>query len=916
MRSRSFLTVFFYVSLTFALESSSWSLRSALRHASQKRANLNRLNSRAIPTGWSYVGCATDGSARALSYSFTSSSLTQDSCIATCDSLGYIYGAPEYTNQCYCGSTLANGLGVSTASAECNMPCAGNSSQICGGNYRMSLFQKTSSVATSAWTLTQACAVDTSSRVLQGYSVTISALTPALCQSTCASQGFTIAGVEDGSQCYCGNSFVGGTPATASTSDCSTPCGGDSSSTCGGAWRIQIYIASGATTTATTISTTTTTTSALASTSTGWVLSNACAVDTSARFLQGYSVTTSSLTPALCQFTCAGQGFTIAGVEYGSQCYCGNSFVGGTPATASTSDCNTPCAGDSSSTCGGSWLLQIYTASGATTTATTTSTTTASAPVSTSTGWVLSNACAVDTSSRILQGYSVTISALTPVLCQSTCASNGYTISGVEYGTQCYCGNSFVGGTPAAASTSDCSTPCGGDSSSACGGAWRIQIYTASGTTTTATTPSTTTSAPASTSTGWVLSNACAVDTSPRILEGYTVTTSSLTPALCQSTCASQGYTISGVEYGTQCYCGSSFVGGTPANASTSDCDTPCGGDSSSSCGGFWRIQIYTSAAATTSSSSTTTTTFTSSSTTTTTSTSSSAAPTATVTAPYFVLYGDQATSGTIGPPAVSAINGFNVFALSFLLTEGAYDKAAEWASLTDAQRQTIKTQYAAAGMKLIVSAFGSTDSPTTSGANAITTANTMAQWVVQYQLDGIDVDYEDFTAVNKGDGSAEAWLISFTTQLRSVLPQGTYIITHAPVAPWFAPNYWGGGGYLKVHQNVGSIIDWYNIQFYNQGDTEYTTCANLLTQSSTVFPQTALFQIAANGVPLTKLVLGKPATNASATNGYVAPSTLATCLSTAKGQGWTGGVSVWEYPGAAASWIATVRASSWPVGN
>src|ERR1700733_5686541 len=36
-------------------------------------------------------------------------------------------------------------------------------------------------------------------------------------------------------------------------------------------------------------------------------------------------------------------------------------------------------------------------------------------------------------------------------------------------------------------------------------------------------------------------------------------------------------------------------------------------------------------------------------------------------------------------------------------------------------------------------------------------------------------------------------------------------------VAPWFEPNRWGGGGYLKVHKSVGSMIDWYNVQFYNR---------------------------------------------------------------------------------------------------
>src|SRR5882762_6913070 len=37
-------------------------------------------------------------------------------------------------------------------------------------------------------------------------------------------------------------------------------------------------------------------------------------------------------------------------------------------------------------------------------------------------------------------------------------------------------------------------------------------------------------------------------------------------------------------------------------------------------------------------------------------------------------------------------------------------------------------------------------------------------------------------------------------------------------LAPWFQPGgRWGGGGYLKVEQTVGSAIDWYNIQFYNR---------------------------------------------------------------------------------------------------
>lgn len=99
----------------------------------------------------------------------------------------------------------------------------------------------------------------------------------------------------------------------------------------------------------------------------------------------------------------------------------------------------------------------------------------------------------------------------------------------------------------------------------------------------------------------------------------------------------------------------------------------------------------------------------------------------------------------------------------------------------------------------------------------------------------------------------------------------------------------------LLVDKNVGSMIDWYNVQFYNQGTTEYTDCNGLLTQSSTAWPQTSLFEIAASGVSLDKLVIGKPGTASDATNGYIDPATLATCVATAKAQNWDAGVMVWQ---------------------
>lgn len=80
---------------------------------------------------------------------------------------------------------------------------------------------------------------------------------------------------------------------------------------------------------------------------------------------------------------------------------------------------------------------------------------------------------------------------------------------------------------------------------------------------------------------------------------------------------------------------------------------------------------------------------------------------------------------------------------LSFLLASGAADQAAAWAALSDDKKAAIKSEYNAAGISFIVSAFGATDSPTSNGADPVATANAMAHFVLDNQLDGIDVDYE-----------------------------------------------------------------------------------------------------------------------------------------------------------------------------
>ena len=96
--------------------------------------------------------------------------------------------------------------------------------------------------------------------------------------------------------------------------------------------------------------------------------------------------------------------------------------------------------------------------------------------------------------------------------------------------------------------------------------------------------------------------------------------------------------------------------------------------------------------------------------------------------------------------------------------------------------------------------------------------------------LDGVDLDLENLGAGCTGGAlsasSTVSWMATTTTAARAVLSGGGGgFITHAPQAPYFGPvgvsgsSFWAGstGCYSGVYQQVGSSIDWLNVQFYNQ---------------------------------------------------------------------------------------------------
>ncbi|KAI0099658.1 WSC domain-containing protein [Nemania sp. FL0031] len=91
------------------------------------------------------VGCWTDDSSdgKALFYrqdTLESAAMTTETCLQACLAGGFPFAGTEYGGECYCGVVIGNGTDLATDASTCNMACNGNSSEICGGPARLSLY--------------------------------------------------------------------------------------------------------------------------------------------------------------------------------------------------------------------------------------------------------------------------------------------------------------------------------------------------------------------------------------------------------------------------------------------------------------------------------------------------------------------------------------------------------------------------------------------------------------------------------------------------------------------------------------------------------------------------------------------------------------------------------------------------------
>lgn len=70
-----------------------------------------------------------------------------------------------------------------------------------------------------------------------------------------------------------------------------------------------------------------------------------------------------------------------------------------------------------------------------------------------------------------------------------------------------------------------------------------------------------------------------------------------------------------------------------------------------------------------------------------------------------------------------------------------------------------------------MISAFGGTEHPASQGVDPVTHCTTIAEYVRDNHLDGVDLDFEDNQGMEAGIG--EQWIIDCTRAVRAVLPVG-----------------------------------------------------------------------------------------------------------------------------------------------
>jgi len=300
------------------------------------------------------------------------------------------------------------------------------------------------------------------------------------CAAFCDSQpvAYRFMGLTNGTQCSCDNFFEYIYESDGGAESCNTPCPGDPSEAggCGGIQQSTLLVSTYQKINSTFI------VPALVP-SVGLWNGLGCYNDSvSARALQ-VRLDAGNTTVESCVAACQAQEFSLAGVEYGRECWCGSELENGSvfvqnfngiehgnfrsdPSSGGWG-CYMGCQGDPTELCGGSALFDLYNFTG---------TYPIGASVVPAAGGWSSRGCYSDlVSSRTLE-RRVDAGNVTVESCIPACQEESFTIAGLEYAQECWCGNE-INPPGAPIPQSACKQTCIGDNTEVCGGPDALQLY-------------------------------------------------------------------------------------------------------------------------------------------------------------------------------------------------------------------------------------------------------------------------------------------------------------------------------------------------------------------------------------------------------------------------------------------------------
>jgi hypothetical protein len=352
-----------------------------------------------------------------------------------------------------------------------------------------------------------------------------------------------------------------------------------------------------------------------------------------ARKFTGARTSGDTMTVETCVDFCSGKGFSVAGTEYGRECYCASTIPSeAAPVPGYMGNCMMPCAGDAGEYCGGAGTISLYQkCTGSCQNVqfgvvgnSTTPATSSKAPAVSSTTSIMGNAGTTSSTTRVastssttsLMGNAGTTSSTTraastlttsqtvrststrPTSSSSTRASSSVSITMNGY----YAASSSA----TATSTTSVSSIVDSEFTGVPDGVIAIPsdatsagvspIFSGSRVSqgTAHLVPTTVPKANITLPEGWKAAG-CYVDPiRPRLFEFYaSFSGRKMSSSKCVRYCDRQGFSFAGTENGGQCFC-SDDLDEDAVLRDESECSSPCKGAMGEKCGGPARLSVFT----------------------------------------------------------------------------------------------------------------------------------------------------------------------------------------------------------------------------------------------------------------------------------------------------------------------------------